>query len=330
MPGEAQAQGENMSRKNWWKLALVVGAIGGVAYAWERSQRKIRALPTRPPHGNQLLARAAPLIRLPTSPHLEPEVLADGSGLRCTRTGRIYPYKDGILDLMDPNFRPTAAQRMLDRPLTSWAYERSRSCVLKVLGAPSFRGEVNRIQERLKLEPGDTVLDLACGHGIFTTEWAKRVGPAGLVIGIDISPHMLARAALAVFEWGVDNVLLIRADALELPLASSGLQNVNCSAGFHQIPDLPLALSELSRVMRPDAILTASTLAEGFIDRTAGLKRWLRKRMDLHFVPIEWLNEQMTRVGFSDFRWHLPGGWFGYTSARKRALPPEISPGTEA
>jgi ubiquinone/menaquinone biosynthesis C-methylase UbiE len=265
------------------------------------------------------LARAAPLIRLPTSPGQPPEVLGDGSGLRCPITDRVYPYRNGVLDLLDSDVRLTATQHTLNTPTTAWAYDRSRDALLRLFGLPDFPEEVAMIQEALRLWPGDTMLDLACGHGNFTVEWAKRVGPDGLVIALDLSPAMLMRAAERVNRWGLDNVLLIRGDAHQLPLADSCIRKVNCSGGFHQFPDLPQALREIARVSAPAATLTASTFAESPDDQPSRIKRWLKQRFTLHFVPLDQLGEQLVALGYGDYAWSLPGGWFGYASAKKRS-----------
>jgi len=149
-------------------------------------------------------------------------------------------------------------------------------------------------------------------------KWAKRVGRVGLVIGLDISAAMLARAAHRAGRWGLDNVLLIRGDAHQLPFADGVLLKVNCSGGFHQFPDLPQALREIGRVSAEGAVLTASAFAEGPADPRAAVKRWMKRCFDLHFVPLVWLGEQLAALGYADYEWSLPGGWFGYTSARKK------------
>jgi ubiquinone/menaquinone biosynthesis C-methylase UbiE len=263
-----------------------------------------------------LLERAASVVRLPTSPGSAPEVLLDGSGLRCRQTGRIYPYRDGILHLLPRELALTPAQRVLARSFAAWAYDRLRGVLLRLLGGTGFARELAGIQEELQVRPGDTVLDLACGHGNFTVAWADRVGPQGLVLGLDISHAMLRRAARRVRRRGLHHVLLIRGDAHCLPLADRCLARVNCSGGFHQLPDLPRALREIARVSRPGARLTASTFASEPNDRHPGVKAWFRRRFDLHFVPLAWLGEQLAALGHRDYRWSLPGGWFGYSSAR--------------
>lgn len=302
-----------------WALAFV---LSGLVWAALRLRR-----PPEPDvaddrgRARRLLARAVSLVRLPTSPDLEPAVLADGSGLRCPRTERIYPFEGGVLDLLVAEGESTFAQKTLSSPLMSWAYDHFRGLLTRALGVPDFATDVSAVQQTLRARPGDVILDLACGPGNFTVEWAKRVGAEGLVIGLDIAPAMLARASHHVRRWGLGNVLLIRGDAQHLPFADGSLGKVNCSGGFHQFPDLDRAIAEIARVSAPGAVLTASTFAEGPDDRRAGAKRWLRRRFGLHFVPLPALGGQLAAAGYAEYRWSLPGAWFGYASARKTAGP---------
>jgi ubiquinone/menaquinone biosynthesis C-methylase UbiE len=69
----------------------------------------------------------------------------------------------------------------------------------------------------LGLTPGDGVLDVACGPGNFTRDFARVVGVTGLAVGIDASPTMLARAVRDTPASEYDNVAYVRADAVDLP-----------------------------------------------------------------------------------------------------------------
>jgi ubiquinone/menaquinone biosynthesis C-methylase UbiE len=303
------------------RVAGIVVAAGGIAAIGLAAQRKGRPPPSRETRSStfayHLLSRAAPLLRLPTSPDQPPEVLSDGSGLRCPMTGRVFPYRNGVLDLLAQEVTLTDTQHVLNTPLSAWAYDHARSALIRLVGAPDFPQEVRAIQNMLWAGPGDVVVDLACGHGYFTVEWAKRVGPEGLVLGLDISPAMLARAANAIEIWGLTNVLLIRGDAQHLPFADGSMPKVNCSGGFHQFPDLSQGLREIARVSSENAVLTASTFAEGSADPNRTLKHWLREHFALHFVPLDWLGSELALLGYDDYQSTLPGGWFGYATARR-------------
>lgn len=238
-------------------------------------------------------------------------------GLRCAATGAEFPVRDGVLDLLPHDGPRTPSQRALDTRFTAWLYDRVREPLLRVAGMPDFATEVATVQERLRVGPGDVVLDLACGHGNFTLEWARLAGPDGLVIGLDLSWAMLGRAVDRVARGPYGNVLLVHGDALALPLASTSIARINCSGGFHAFPDLPRALREIARIATPGAVLTASTFAEDPAHPHPRAREWVRRRFGLHFVPLVWLGEQLATVGFGDYRWTTPRAGFGYASAVK-------------
>lgn len=116
------------------------------------------------------------------------------------------------------------------------------------------------VARRLDLVGGETVLDLACGPGTLTHHLAEAVGPTGLVIGADLSPPMLARAARAV---RAENTVFVRADAMALPLQDGALDAVCCSLCLQLVPDLDTALAQIARVLRPGGRLAATVPAHG-------------------------------------------------------------------
>jgi ubiquinone/menaquinone biosynthesis C-methylase UbiE len=266
-----------------------------------------------------LLGRAVHLIRVPGVPDRAPELVGGGVGLRCPLTGRVFRYQDGVLDLLLDHGPRTVSQRALDTNFTTWLYDRTRGWVMAAGGLPSFSIEVANIQRRLGATPGDVIVDLACGHGNFTVEWSRLVGPTGLVLGLDISRSMLARAATRVKALELGNVLLIHADALQLPLADESVRKINCSGGFDAFPDLSRALREISRVSRSGAVLTASTFAESPDRARSLLRTWFKELLGLHFVRLPWLGDEIAALGYRDYTWSTPRGAFSYTSAVKRA-----------
>ncbi|HTY18033.1 MAG TPA: hypothetical protein VMH82_09920 [Myxococcota bacterium] len=113
--------------------------------------------------GLAVLERAAGLLRLPGSdaaPAVDPTL----PGLRLPDGGRAVPLRAGVLDLLGEDFAPTPTQRALDTPLAAGLYDRIRDAAAPWIGMPRFPDEVDEVVERLALERGDTVLDLACGH----------------------------------------------------------------------------------------------------------------------------------------------------------------------
>ena len=97
------------------------------------------------------------------------------------------------------------------------------------------------------LQPGQRVLDVACGTGVVTRLAAERVGPAGAVAGLDVNPGMLAVARATTpsdlaIEWH-------EASAESMPLAEKRFDVVLCQMGLQFIPNKLGALREMRRIL---------------------------------------------------------------------------------
>ncbi|AQT71238.1 MULTISPECIES: class I SAM-dependent methyltransferase [Streptomyces] len=98
------------------------------------------------------------------------------------------------------------------------------------------------------LRPGDRVLDAGCGTGRALGPLRAAVGPAGTVLGVDLTPQMLAAARRA--GRAAEGTLLL-ADAARLPLRDGVLDAVFAAGLVAHLPDPAANLRELSRVVRP-------------------------------------------------------------------------------
>ncbi|WP_030860514.1 class I SAM-dependent methyltransferase [Streptomyces sp. NRRL F-2747] len=98
------------------------------------------------------------------------------------------------------------------------------------------------------LRPGDRVLDAGCGTGRALTALRAAVGPAGTVLGADLTPQMLAAARRAGRD--AEGVLLL-ADVARLPLRDGVLDAVFAAGLVAHLPDPEANLRELARVVRP-------------------------------------------------------------------------------
>jgi ubiquinone/menaquinone biosynthesis C-methylase UbiE len=144
------------------------------------------------------------------------------------------------------------SQRLMESAGLALIYERLWRPVLGrlLMGAmgPGMGDERRLAIEMLELEVGDTVLDVACGPGNFTRAFASVVEDAGLVVGIDASSAMLARAVL---ETRADNVAYVRGDASAMPFRDGSFDAVCCFAALYLIEDPIAAIDEIVRVLAP-------------------------------------------------------------------------------
>ncbi|CAN5423494.1 methyltransferase domain-containing protein [soil metagenome] len=107
-----------------------------------------------------------------------------------------------------------------------------------------------RLVDLSGIEPGDHVLDVACGTGVVSRVAAERVGSSGRVVGLDFSPAMIAVARELPQSVGVA-IEWLEANALAMPLPDNSFDVVLCQHGLQQIPDRVAALREIRRVLKP-------------------------------------------------------------------------------
>lgn len=123
------------------------------------------------------------------------------------------------------------------------------------LVGPLFRPWAEVILEEVALTPGDRFLDIACGTGIVARLARERLGDTGHVVGIDVSPQMLAvaRAAAPGVDWREGN-------ATALPLHNGEqFDVVACQQGLQFFPDKPAAARQMRRALAPGGRLAVAT-----------------------------------------------------------------------
>ena len=108
-----------------------------------------------------------------------------------------------------------------------------------------------------RLGPGMSAMDVACGTGALTRELARRVGPAGSVVGVDVSAAMLERARRA----GGGSIRYVRADALTLPGGDGSFDAATIAFGLRNVPDYERCLREMARITRPGGRVVVLELA---------------------------------------------------------------------
>ena len=98
---------------------------------------------------------------------------------------------------------------------------------------------------------GEQVLDLACGTGLVSVAAAESVGPAGRVLGTDLSERMVEAARERAARRGLPQLAFARMDAEQLALPDAGFDLALCALGLMYMPDPARALREMRRVLRP-------------------------------------------------------------------------------
>jgi SAM-dependent methyltransferase len=136
------------------------------------------------------------------------------------------------------------------------------------------RGATEAILEASHLRPGMRVLDLACGVGDPALSIAGEVAPSGRVTATDLGPGMMSLAKELARKKSITNIEFREANAESLPFADESYDVLTCRFGIMFFPDLPKALRECFRVLKPGgraAFVAWGKKEQPFFTTTAGI-----------------------------------------------------------
>ena len=108
------------------------------------------------------------------------------------------------------------------------------------------------------LHEGETVLDLGSGAGADVLISARRVGPTGRAIGLDMTDEMLALAHQNAADAGAENVEFVKGHIEDIPLPDSSVDVVISNCVINLSADKPQVIREVARVLKPDGRFAVS------------------------------------------------------------------------
>jgi ubiquinone/menaquinone biosynthesis C-methylase UbiE len=177
---------------------------------------------------------------------------------------------------------------------------------VKGVTGPGMAEEVRIARLLLGLGRGDRVLDVACGPGNFTREFAGAIGEEGLAVGIDASATMLARGVATLPPAGIDNLALVRGDATELPFRDGVFDGVCCFAALHLFADPFAALDQMRRVLSSDGRIAIMTSVRRQVT-VPPLKPLIQRASGMRVFEPDEIVVALQERGFENVRQRLAG-----------------------
>ena len=118
-----------------------------------------------------------------------------------------------------------------------------------------YRELIRHLVDRVPMTEGQIILDVASGTAVSSVEAALRIGAGSRVVGLDITPAMMAHGAgnIAAAELG-SRIHQVCGSGMQMPLGADSFDVVMCGFGTHHM-DVPLLVSEIRRVLRSDGYL---------------------------------------------------------------------------
>lgn len=167
---------------------------------------------------------------------------------------------------------------------------------------------IDLVIDTAAVQPGEDVIDVACGTGLVTLPVAAGVGPDGRVLATDLSPKMVADLERSLASTGITNVEVACGDAEDLD-TDREFDVALCSLGLMYVPDPPAAVRELHRVLRPGGRVVVSVWGERRNCGWAELFPIVGARISSDVCPMFFamgapsaLSGTLTEAGFVDVR----------------------------
>ena len=177
-------------------------------------------------------------------------------------------------------FTKTAAYKRNERE--SWNKFSARYAKVAI---PEFRPYGRRLIELAGLRKGMWALDVATGPGEPALTIARRVGPGGLVLGVDFSPAMIRLARGRAKRVGAGHAHFREMDAERLRLADMTFDRAFCRFGLMLMPDAERALREMHRVLVPGGRVAVAVWSAQSKVNTMGVVRRVLQRYDAFHPP---------------------------------------------
>lgn len=252
------------------------------------------------------------VLRCPACGH--EGLTARSASVKCPICERQYAVEHGVVDLEPPGGRPdrSVTQRLMESRFYARFYEDvMRPRLTNVVTNRTMPEEFVLASKYLELDKATAVLDVACGTGNFTRQFAHEMRAGahpGLLVGADMSWPMLETARTYLRAERLEEyVHLLRANATHIPLRSATFDRVHCAGALHMMEDVDAALAEFARLLEPGGICVIGTFVMGRGVMRRAFKRIAEIPSRFHWFGPDELPGRMAAQGLAVYAESVQG-----------------------
>lgn len=237
----------------------------------------------------------------------------------CSYCSRVYPARTRFVDLLYGPDERIPASIPMEWGWMAEMYETRlwrRGILNSLFFRISFKKEYTILVEAMDITTSGTVLDVACGPGMYAHPLAKKL-TNGTVVGLDISMPMLNYASAKSKKEELDNLLLIHGSAKDLPFLEYEFDVVNCCGALHLFPQIS-TVKGFYTVLKPGGRVTVATARQPLQFTWAKkLSDYLHKKGWAKYFHRDELETLFSTAGFTNITFHHAKGYWFLVSAVK-------------
>ena len=206
------------------------------------------------------------------------------------RTTGSYCVHQTIL-IMEP-----ALQRRVQR----YGWDKASQCY-EIFWQKQLQPAQDKLLQMAQLQPGEIIIDIACGTGLVSFAAAEKVGTNGLVLATDISDKMVEKSIATAKERNLTNMKFQRMDAENLDTADAMYDSALCALGLMYLPDPLKGLKEMYRVLKPGGRAVAAVWGQRDRCGWAEIFEIVDRRVSSDVCPMFFAlgNSNMLRLNFA-------------------------------
>ena len=144
----------------------------------------------------------------------------------------------------------------------------------------------DKLLEMANMQPGERIIDTACGTGLVSFPAAEKVGSSGFVLATDISEEMVKVGEEIACEKNYSNIKFARMDAEQLTVPDEEYDVASCALGLMYVPDPVKALKEMYRVIKPGGRAVAAVWGQRDRCGWAGVFEIVDQRVSSEVCPL--------------------------------------------